>query len=133
MKFWMFIFFYSLNLYAQGTLEEGPVFENTVIDITEQVERNRAEPMLSDRYRQGSFFIYDCDDHHFACVNFENYQECKNRREERAEARQVNLSCAPMKEFESFEACKSYQISVISRLVNKEFCFQDTGETLLVF
>jgi hypothetical protein len=127
-----FIFFFLLNTQVRAESEKEAI-QDIYRGMSEKSRRLQREPMLSERYRQGAFFIYDCEDHHFACVNIDNFQECKNRRQQRLETRQVNLSCAPMKEFESFEDCRDYQISAVNRLLNKDFCFQDTGETLLVF
>lgn len=91
-----------------------------------QYEKLRAEEsdiMLSRLYRRGPHLIYDCDDKHFACVSPRSRERCQESREADLMDKKLDLSCAPLKEFESAEDCERTQRDVMHRLVQKEFCW----------
>ncbi len=84
--------------------------------------------MISDKYRRGSALIYDCTKGFYACVSFNNFDQCQEQREEEKAKFTSVLSCAPLKKYDTIGECEQTQREVIHRLIRKEFCYMDTRE-----
>lgn len=87
-----------------------------------EFSEKQQEWIMSWKYRRGANLIYDCRKRHFACVNNDNFERCK---EERAESFRLNrsvLSCAPLKTFEYIGSCEDEQKKLVDKIPNKKFC-----------
>ncbi len=69
-------------------------------------------PAISEKYFRGNYLIYDCEEHHFVCVDEKNFQDCKKRREYAHAQGKSGTSCAPFKMYSSYTLCikKQYEL-----------------------
>ena len=92
-------------------------------ELRQKFENEEFEVKISREYRRGPHLIYDCEDKHFACVSPASRERCLEKRQDDLEKKEVRLSCAPLKEFDSKADCERTQQNVMHRLIKKEFCW----------
>jgi hypothetical protein len=84
----------------------------------------RTPLLISNIYREGSYLIYDCKDRHFACVDEESYNGCRERREKALRALSKYLECAPLKKFDTQKKCRKVHYEQMHSVANKSFCLR---------
>ena len=92
--------------------------EEKLDDMNRKIE----EPRISNKYYRGQYFIYDCMDHHFGCVNDQSFEECGNWRKADLENRRRLLRCAPLKKFKNQKECFKQQQLQVNNPRAKLFC-----------
>ncbi len=121
MKAFLLLFLF-LPLHAQDEiLEETPVEKKKVVP-SEEFSEKQQQWRISWKYRRGANLIYDCRKRHFACVNNENFEECKEARNESFRLNRSVLSCAPLKTFEDIGTCENQQKQLVENAPSKKFC-----------
>lgn len=129
------IFLSSASVWAQDP--EGRTADEIEFErerkMYEKLRAEESDIMLSRIYRRGPHLIYDCEDKHFACVSPRSRQRCEEGREADLKDKKLELSCAPLKPFDSTEDCERTQKNVMQRLVKKEFCWNLNQRTLYEF
>lgn len=75
------------------------------------------------KYKAGEYLIFDCERSHFACVNSDGDDNCREERNFAMEKRAGRYPCAPLKKFKDKKSCieKSYQLVDLNAL--KRFCY----------
>lgn len=75
------------------------------------------------KYKAGEYLIFDCERSHFACVNSDGDDNCREERNFAMEKRASRYPCAPLKKFKDKKSCieKSYQLVDLNAL--KRFCY----------
>ena len=119
----LFILSLVLNLNAQEepVSKKEKLSKENVSSSNEFSERQQ-QWIMSWKYRRGSNLIYDCLKRHFACVNNNNFERCKEERVESFRSNQSVLSCAPLKTFEFIDQCEEEQKKLVNKIPNKKFC-----------
>lgn len=81
---------------------------------------------LDWKYHAGEYLIYDCERAHYACVNKEGNDNCREERSEAIEKKLPQYPCAPLKKFENKKECvkENYHIQDIG--AKKRFCYPKT-------
>jgi len=90
----------------------------------------REQDIISKKYRRGPYFIYDCMDRHFACIDKDSYDTCKKDRDKMIEKKAHIFPCAPIKKFEDHDACKKSHYKQMHNLVPKDFCINNVNSYL---
>ena len=93
--------------------------------------------MISREYARGPYFIYNCDDRHFACVDDVSIENCQLDRTVALRDRKYHLPCAPLRKFLTQKECISEHYKLVHNLSLKYFCLNqknilildDAGET----
>ncbi|MAF78833.1 MAG: hypothetical protein CME63_07940 [Halobacteriovoraceae bacterium] len=88
----------------------------------DQIERERYEPRISNKWFRGSYLIYDCSRGNYICVNYQSFYKCTNEREEDKKESRPALRCAPFKKFATQEKCFGEQYRQIQNQKPKVFC-----------
>ncbi|MCP4913152.1 MAG: hypothetical protein GY909_08530 [Oligoflexia bacterium] len=119
----IFLTFFS-PVFAQ---EEKPQSKSEKVESVEsdeldEIRRKRFEPRISRKYYRGEHLIYDCKSNHFACVNRESFNLCKENREFDIVERRRNLRCAPLKVFRTQKECFDEQYKQIHNQKIKIIC-----------
>lgn len=75
------------------------------------------------KYKAGEYLIFDCERSHFACVNIDGDDNCREERKFAMEKMASSYPCAPLKKFKDKKSCveKSYQLVDLNAL--KRFCY----------
>ena len=79
---------------------------------------------ISQRFVDGRYLIYECDDKHYVCVDEEGYEKCQYIRRNRKIGQFENLGCAPLKVYDDVAKCFEKQKSMIGSAKNIPFCFK---------
>jgi hypothetical protein len=87
-----------------------------------EFSKRQQEWIMSWKYRRGPNLIYDCLKRHFACVNNNNFERCKEERVESFRSNHSVLSCAPLRTFEFIDQCEEEQKKLVNQIPNKNFC-----------
>jgi len=87
-----------------------------------EFEDKQEEWRMSWRYRRGKNLIYDCRKRHFACVNKDNFDRCKDERKESFRLNKSVLDCAPLKSYEEIGDCEDEQKKLVEKIPSKKFC-----------
>ena len=78
---------------------------------------------ISSKYMQGPYLLYDCKDHHYACVDKASYNDCRARRKDAIlNGKEISLNCAPLKKFNSSPVCIKNIYNLQSRVRHLEVC-----------
>ena len=77
---------------------------------------------ISRFYRRGPYFIYDCEGKHFACVNKENFENCKERRKKAKMWNKKRLACVPLKKFKKRFGCEKVHREKLSKKPPEPLC-----------
>ena len=77
---------------------------------------------LSKKYHLGSSLIFDCEDQHFACVSFLDYEKCERDWKKDQEEISSFFRCAPFKKFLTNKECFKSQGREIEKSTPKSFC-----------
>ena len=125
--FLIYLFFLTLSSFAlnEGNItskSNGLMSESSTI---KPEEIKRKEVWISTEYREGSFLIYDCKGRHFTCVNQEGYSKCINLRKYSYDKRNLNLGCAPLKEYKKAKLCYNALYGMIHSIKSKKFCLNN--------
>ena len=88
----------------------------------DQIQRERYEPRISNKWFRGSYLIYDCEKGNFACVNKTGLQRCEREREEDKKESKPNLRCAFFKKFPTQEDCFKEQYRQINNQKPRVYC-----------
>ncbi|MEI8347103.1 MAG: hypothetical protein WCG27_06535, partial [Pseudomonadota bacterium] len=68
----------------------------------------RMTKRISEVYKSGMYLIYDCIERHFACVNNDGFERCREQRELSKKRGRGLLSCAPLKKFSTTPECNKF-------------------------
>lgn len=98
-----------------------PLLSLCFADEVQLSEKKNKE--ISILYTAGPYLLYQCEDHHFACISDFSYGECAARREAAIRRKNLNLPCAPLKKFEDTESCLQWLYREIHKPRNlKNLC-----------
>lgn len=97
--------------------------EEVVVDSSFQ-KASREEYRIDSRYRAGEFLIYDCRFQHFACVNKDSFDRCKELRALDKDNNNETYSCAGISKFENKEACVLKEYALQDQSILKKFCYR---------
>lgn len=102
MKYFFLILLFSKNSFSEG--KSG----NYQIDV---------------KYSAGEYFIYDCESRHYACVDLDGNNSCKEKRNYAIKNKASDYACAPLEKFSDKKTCveKSYKIVDLNAL--RRFCY----------
>lgn len=78
--------------------------------------------LISEDLREGRYLIYKCNDKHYACVDKDSYDQCKNIRGKDIKKKEVDLSCWPLKAYKNQQACFIEQKKLINKALDKKYC-----------
>lgn len=102
--------------------------ENNVNNVNNENNENnfiiRRYPMISLNYRMGSYLIYDCEDKHYACVDKESYDKCRNWRDKAIYNVEEFMPCAPLAVYKKLKECKKAHYQSMQRPVFNKFCYR---------
>ena len=87
--------------------------------------------MISREYARGRYFIYDCDDKHFACVDEVSMQNCQLDRKVALRERKYRLPCAPLRSFAEEKDCLGEHYKRMHNLSLKYFCLNQNNILIL--
>lgn len=75
------------------------------------------------KYKAGEYFIFDCERGHYACVDNDGQDNCREERKFAREKKLPQYPCAPLKRFASKKECveENYKIQDIGAI--KRFCY----------
>jgi len=93
-----------------------------------EVREPHKSVQISIGYFSGEYLIYDCKKGNFACVDEENYEDCKEARAHSIKIAELQLPCAPLKKFPHFDDCEAAQYQQIESPKKKEFCLLKRGK-----
>lgn len=88
----------------------------------DELQQQKEEPRISNKWYRGNYLIYDCAKGSFICVNSVSFEYCENQRKEDIDNRYPTLRCAPLKRFESQKKCFDVQYKSIHNQLPKAFC-----------
>lgn len=108
--YFLFLILWSLNVPAQ----------------TEQLsvsEERKSSYKIDWKYTAGSYFIFDCERLHFACVDLDGHNNCSEERKFAVGKKAPRYPCAPLGKFSDKKTCvlKSYEI--IDYNPTRRFCY----------
>lgn len=87
-----------------------------------EIEYQGETKIISEKYYDGQFLIFDCSKRHWACVDIDGYKLCEKERDEARKNIKRNLACAPFKEFKTKKECEIFQQSKVNNPEGKKFC-----------
>ncbi len=104
--------------------EKGEVKENVKNETEEldQIQRERYEPRISNKWFRGSYLIYDCEVGNFACVNKTGLIRCERERDEDKKESKPQVRCAYFKKFATQEDCFKEQYRQIQNQKPRVYC-----------
>jgi hypothetical protein len=111
MLFLVFITLFSFNLHAQNKAEDKSFIDPKI------------NYQIDWQYVAGEYLIYDCQRSHYACVNKDGSQNCKEERTFAIETKAKSYPCVPLKKFETKSACVGKQYKLVDIEAKKRFCF----------
>lgn len=94
-------------------------------DFKENEERRLFGLPLSDKYLQGPFLIYDCEQQFFVCAGPKNAAFCAQTRSAYLKSGETNLPCAVLKKFPFTVDCLKEQNTQVNRPGVKKFCLNE--------
>ena len=106
---------------AAPTAEVPKERQKTIAELDREIPSGK---ILSRYYRRGNYLIYDCEDQHFACVDDVSYGRCQVWRQKAIDKIEEYMPCAPLKRFESIEACDRDHYKYMYTYVPKKFCLR---------
>lgn len=128
-SFFCFVIFLGLGgqVFAQKT--GTPTLSKTAsasvfMSPIDRIHWERLHPYISTKYLRGNFLIYDCEDHHFACVEEKNYLDCKQKREFLLIRGEEKMPCAAFKEYPTYSLCIKKQYELMYSGSTFAFCFK---------
>ena len=89
---------------------------------SEEFSEKQQQRRISWKYLRGANLIYDCKKRHFACVNNDNFEVCKEEREESFRLNKTVLACAPLKTYKDIGECEKEQKELVAKVPSKKFC-----------
>ncbi len=75
------------------------------------------------KYKGGEYLIYDCERDHYACVNIDGDNNCKEERNFAMEVKAAKYPCVSFKKFDNKKSCLEKNYEVVERKVVKRFCY----------
>lgn len=127
-SFCCFVIFFSFwgQVLAQqtATLSPSKTASPTFMNPIDRVHWERLHPYISTKYMRGNFLIYDCEEHHYACVEEKNFLACKEKREGLIVKGEEKLSCAAFKEYPTYSLCIKKQYELMYSGTPFAFCFK---------
>ncbi len=106
---------------SNSEIKEGmkEILKNREVD---QIEKEKEEVRISNKWYRGSNLIYDCQNGSYVCVNDVSFYRCQRERLEDKENARSQLRCSPFKDFKTHKACFDKQYEVIHNQLPKMFC-----------
>lgn len=108
-KFVILLFFLVLSAFGQNADDVG-------LDISLR------DPNLSLKYQKGEYLVYDCGDKHFVCTALPEYKRCLNQLNYDLENNEIDLSCAPLKKFNTNNECIKEQKRLVHSSIYNGMC-----------
>lgn len=71
--------------------------------------------ILSSKYIDGSYLVYDCKDQHWVCTEEVSKLKCEHKRKMGLRNRSKVLSCYYLSHFETKELCHQKQLSLVNQ------------------
>lgn len=96
-------------------------FSETVEELIR--ESRKTDYQIDWKYKGGEYLIYDCERIHYACVNIDGFQNCKEERNYAVETKAPKYPCVPLKKYEDKKSCVKKNYEVVDRNVVKRFCY----------
>ena len=75
------------------------------------------------KYHAGEYFIFDCERGHYACVDKEGNENCREERNFALEKKAEIYPCAPLKRFASKKECVLENYKIVDINAKRRFCF----------
>ena len=73
--------------------------------------------ILSDKYIQGHYLLYDCEDQHWVCTEDVRYEMCQQSLKEALDLKKSYLPCLPVAgEFKSNKECAKEQQYYVTKI-----------------
>lgn len=88
---------------------------------------------ISPEYTAGGFLIYDCKEKHWTCVNEEDFNECKARRDADLLIGKVDLSCAPVGHINNKKSCFQRQLYMVGQNHGSRNCLNDKWKEKYIY
>lgn len=79
--------------------------------------------LIDWHYHAGAYLIYDCEREHYACVDLDANDNCREERNFAKEKKLPMLPCAPLKKFENKILCVEENYKVVDLGAKKRFCY----------
>lgn len=94
-------------------------------------QSNKKEDYPLDwKYAAGEYLIYDCERSHYACVNKDGQDNCREERNFAREKKLDRYPCAPLKKFQSKKLCVEENYRVQDLGAKKRFCYPSSPKEL---
>ena len=120
----MFIILFTvLSTTAQSTKLSVPLQQSIESFKLENDDHRISDYKIDRKYFAGNYLIYDCEDHHFACVDAMGYSDCGDNRERALNKKSNPLPCAPLKIFLDKRSCIENSYKYVNSNALKSFCF----------
>ena len=104
------IFFLSLNCFGQ-----------TVKDII--AESRESNYQIDWKYKSGEYLIYDCERRHYACVNIDGDNNCREERKFAIETKAATYPCASLAKYKNKKLCVEKNYQVVDTTSLHRFCY----------
>ena len=113
------LFFLILIQYTALAQVEETKRVKTIEELDREIPSGK---ILSRYYRRGNYLIFDCEDQHFACVDDMSFKRCQEWRQKAIDKIEEYMPCAPLKRYDSIEACDKDHYQYIYKSIPKKFC-----------
>ena len=91
-----------------------------IVAFTQTFEVSKT--LLSNKYIEGPYLMYDCMDKHWVCASIEEYEECKSSTMEVIIDYKSHFKCVNYKKFENLKDCISFQKRQVTLAKKVLFC-----------
>lgn len=86
-------------------------------------ETRKIDYQIDWKYKGGEYFIFDCERSHYACVNIDGFNNCKEERNFAIETKATGYPCAPLRKFKDKKSCVEKNYQVVDTKAIKRFCY----------
>lgn len=96
--------------------------ERSVVPTNEGTQ----DDIISEKYDAGPYLIYDCEEHHWVCVQQSHFESCKEeRKRDLAASEKLFHSCSPIGKFPTKKSCFQRQLFLTTHNHGNRFCIKD--------
>ena len=117
-----------LCLFVFGVVQAQTPPDEDNFKLEVGVDFAQQDPYMSDKYRKGSYLLYDCDSGHWVCAGRAEYERCVRWRKEGLELKDDWLSCAYFVSFGSRKECQKEQIEMTNMAPGERFCLHPAAK-----
>lgn len=106
----------KLNSSKNNSNGDFAKFRNVIKSENDPTIQIQKPTVLSDKYVEGSYLIYDCKDQHFVCSGGEESKFCGQNTEKLQRENFQLFQCLSLRAFETEKDCHKYQQNMVNHL-----------------